>query len=592
MGLIDLLAAAMIASHGLCRQGAGMKVLSNRVGVHSTRKYSHFPLQLLLTVVMLATANIAVAHEDDKSEQQVTRVLGEISFPTSAGSPQAQQAFIRGMLLLHLFEYPFAREEFLQAQEIEPGFALAYWGEAMTYNHPMWDVQDLEAGRAALVKLAKSRQERLRLAPTPKEKALMASLEELYGAGSKSRRDQAYSRAMEWMAARFPDDHEIQLFYALSLFGVQAGVRDIPTYMLSTAIAQTVFSVNPKHPGAAHYLIHGVDDPDHAVLGLAAARALAEMAPDAGHSLHMTSHIFTALGMWHDVVVANENAARVSNAMRQEQEQEARYWGHYNFWLLYGYLQQGRVEQAKVLLMAAIKQAQSDDTPPADPMELDPDRSLQASVVQMWTRYLVETGDWNGEISKQKFKLGEAFDPNLNFLFVQSMRAAHSGEAEQATTFLKQFRYYQTKLESALSALPEVSPTDLLYLRRLDVMELEIMAAVEDVSGELDSAIVHAMEASRLEGQMPFAFGPPFVDLPSAEFLAGLLEKSEQYPVAASAFNTQLKRARLRTASLEGLARCLQQTGGDAEASYAVEKLKIIWRGADADIKAKLATFK
>jgi hypothetical protein len=224
---------------------------------------------------------------------------------------------------------------------------MAYWGEAMSYNHPVWDEQDQAAGRAALAKLGSNLQERLATASQPVEKAFLQAIDELYGTGTKAQRDRAYLRAMERMAADFPEYHEVRLFYALALLGLQAGVRDIPLYMQATAIAQSVFSANPQHPGAAHYLIHGVDDPEHAVLGLEAARALAIMAPDAGHSLHMTSHIFTALGMWDDVVRANRQAIKVANAMRELQDEPARQWGHYNFWLLYGYLQQGRIEKAR-----------------------------------------------------------------------------------------------------------------------------------------------------------------------------------------------------------------------------------------------------
>ena len=278
-----------------------------------------FLVALSLTLIYLAPAGL-IAHEGDdhatQEQQSGGRVLGRISFPTTTNSPEAQQAFIEGMLLLHLFEYPYARDEFLKAQALAPEFVMAYWGEAMTYNHPIWDRQDQQAGRAALLKLGSSPAQRIPKTADPREQGFLAAVELLYGAGTKAQRDVAYMRAMEQLAARYPDDHEAQLFYALSLFGVEAGVRDTATYMLCTALAQDVFSENPEHPGAAHYLIHGVDDPVHAVLGLRAARALALMAPDAGHSQHMTSHIFTAVGMWDDVVTANETAVAVQNAMR------------------------------------------------------------------------------------------------------------------------------------------------------------------------------------------------------------------------------------------------------------------------------------
>src|SRR5207253_421190 len=80
---------------------------------------------------------------------------------------------------------------------------------------------------------------------------------------------------------------EAQVFYALSLLGLNQGVRDVPTYLRAAAIVDTVFRENPNHPGAAHLLIHSYDDPIHAPLGLAAARAYSKIAPDAAHAQHM-----------------------------------------------------------------------------------------------------------------------------------------------------------------------------------------------------------------------------------------------------------------------------------------------------------------
>jgi len=534
--------------------------------------------QMAFAGLLASALQVASLAAQDHGEHALpaARVLGQIEFPTSARDPKAQAAFIRGMLLLHLFEYEFAAEEFIAAQQVEPDFAMAYWGEAMTHNHPIWDEQNLPAAREVLLKLGATPDQRLAATDDPREQAFLASLDLLYGEGSKAERDQAYARHLEYMTLMFPDDPEVQLFYALSLFGINAGVRDISSYMLSTALAQNVFSANPQHPGAAHYLIHGVDDPDHAVLGLSAARALAKMAPDAGHSLHMTSHIFNALGMWDEVVKANENAARVQNSMREEQGLAARHWGHYNFWLLYGLLQQGRNADALKLLKAAYKELQADNKAPADRMLLEPDRSITGSVVQMWTRYLVETRDWTGDVADWNFKLGDAFDPNLNYSFVQGMRAAHSYQAAEATQYLGQFRGMQSELSRLLAQKKEPAAGDQQYLKRLQVMEQELLASIEFARGESQQAARYAAEASRLEGEMPYAFGPPFVDWPSAELLGDMLLDARKYADAEAAFKLALKRARLRANSLRGLAAALQQQGKETEAIYYQKKLQQI----------------
>jgi len=552
-------------------------------------QWRFFLLAVLSLPLTFMTPAGLTAHEGDDhaaaEQQSGGRVLGRISFPTTTKSPEAQQAFIQGMLLLHLFEYPYARDEFLKAQALDPKFVMAYWGEAMTFNHPIWDQQNLEAGRAALMKIAETPEQRITSTPAAREQGFLAAIELLYGAGTKSQRDLAYMRAMEQLAARYPDDHEAQLFYALSLFGVEAGVRDSATYMLCTALAQDVFSENPEHPGAAHYLIHGVDDPVHAVLGLRAARALALMAPDAGHSQHMTSHIFTAVGMWDDVVTANETAVAVQNVMREERGMKARHWGHYNFWLLYGYLQQGRFERALELLKVAYGEAQAEIKAPADRMILDPDRSLTGSVVQMWMRYVIETRAWDNEVANWSFNSGDAFDPNLNISFTRAMQAANSGLVAQVDQYLGQFRGLKLELEGIISSQQEQAPTDLLYLERLVVMEQELLAAMELARGESTLAVHHASEASRLEGKMPFSFGPPFVDLPAAEYLGDVLLGSRKYPDAVIAYEIQLERSRQKSHSLLGLAQAQAKLGNEAEARFTREKLERIWSNADEAVK-------
>jgi hypothetical protein len=332
-----------------------------------------------------------------------------------------------------------------------------------------------------------------------------------------------------------------------------------------------------------------VDDPDHAGLGLAAARALAEMAPDAGHSLHMTSHIFTALGMWDDVARANEAAVRVQNAMRKEQGEKPRHWGHYHSWLYYAYLQQGRWEKARGMLNAAFRELQEAPDTPQDPLELDPDRSQLGSVVQMWTRYLIETADWNGEIAQWNFSMGDAFDPTLTFSFAQSMRAAQAGQASLAAEYLEQFRRLKLDLEQALRLQKEPVPSHQLYLRRLVVLEQEMLTGIESARGDYLAAAAVAAEASRLEGEMPYAYGPPFVDWPAAELQGAMLLRGRKYADAAIAFDVALKRARLRSQSLLGLARSQEKQDREAEAAYAWDKLRSNWHAADEMIRKELA---
>lgn len=509
-----------------------------------------------LCALALFSFSFAFAHDVTEEPTAPGRVLGKLDFPTSTQSAEAQAAFEQGMLLLHLFEYSFAEAEFQRAQAIDPDFAMAYWGEAMVHNYPIWDEQQPGYARAVLNKFAPTPEARAAKIPTAKERDYFASLEILYGPASgrapKTVRDLAYERFMGEMAARYPDDHEVRLFYALALMGTHAGVRDIPAYMESAALSQSVFYANRQHPGAAHYLIHAVDDPVHAPLGLEAARALYAMAPDAGHSLHMTSHIFTALGMWEDVVKANVNATKVSDAMRAERGESPRKVGHYNFWRLYGLLQQGRQSDAKALLMAAYQQTNEFGKPPTEQMILDPDNDQVGSMVQMWCRYMLETGGSDSEVAQWKFDMAGAFDPNLNVLYVKAMISRVPADIRK---HLAKFRELEAELRRRVLALPEQVPYNGLYLERLEVIEKQIEASLERANGHRKAALEYAREADRLEGEMPYSFGPPFVDYPSAQYLGELALEYGNDEEAEAAFSEQLRRSRKKIQAVEGLER-------------------------------------
>ena len=156
--------------------------------------------------------------------------LGSIAFPTSAAQ-SAQDAFLEGVLYLHSFEYASAERAFRRAQQLEPGFAMAHWGEAMTYTHPVWNEQDLSSARSALERLGATPEARRARAPTPREQGYLEAVELLYGPGSKPKRDTLYAEAMERLVRGHPEDLEAKAFYALALLGLNQGVRDTVTYL-------------------------------------------------------------------------------------------------------------------------------------------------------------------------------------------------------------------------------------------------------------------------------------------------------------------------------------------------------------------------
>jgi hypothetical protein len=176
------------------------------------------PLSVRLGAVTIAgtlALTLVFATRIDVASQE----FGSITFPTS-GAPAAQEAFLTGVKALHNFQFDEAAVIFQQAEKADPAFAMAYWGEAMSHNHPLWAQQDVEKAKQALDKLDPTPEGRLAKAKLPKEKAFFEAIQTLYfSPGDKLARDNAYSAAMARMSAQWPDDNEISILYALSLLG-------------------------------------------------------------------------------------------------------------------------------------------------------------------------------------------------------------------------------------------------------------------------------------------------------------------------------------------------------------------------------------
>jgi hypothetical protein len=483
--------------------------------------------------------------------------LGSVRFPTSARSQEAQAHFLRGVAALHSFWYPVALEEFRAAIRIEPGFAMGYWGEAMAHNHPVWgDPQDTEAARQVLARLGATS------APSRREQAYLDAVRTLYGPGEKPERDRAYAAAMETIHREHPDDLEAAAFHALALLGLAyssgssdaAAPRDpaaLRTRMQAAAIAQEVYRREPNHPGAAHYILHAFDDPDHAVLALPAARRCAEIAPAAPHALHMPSHIFLQLGRWRETVASNEASWKASTGLGMPDF-------HSLHWLLYAYLQEGRTDNAQPLLTTI---GESLTKVPKDNAR---DR-VYGTYIQatMAATFLVETEQWAQapdllglqERDAQEAGAGPGGGPyqalaalaRTPAVFARGLAAAMtgSGDVQQPIATLQAVR--QQVADAPVPFAAGMAPA-------LEIQALEITAAASAARGRLDDAIATMRRATALEEAMPVPPGPPPLIKPSHELLGEILLRAGRREEAAQAFATSLFRHPGRTQSRQGAA--------------------------------------
>ena len=512
----------------------------------------------------------------ERTIQVPTRVpgLGSLSFAVTTASPDARLAFERGALLLHLFHYPEAREAFRQAEAADPGMTMAYWGEAMAWNYTVWNEQQPDSARAVLAKLAPTAEARRARARTPREAGFLGAVETLYGEGPKARRDTLYEAAMDRLSEANPADDEIILFHALALLGLNQGVRDLPTYGRAADLIEPVFQRTPRHPGASHYLIHAVDDPDHAARGLDAARELAASSPEASHAQHMTSHIFMALGRWDDVVRANENAIRVVNAERALAGRPPTHCGHYNTWLNYGYLEQGLVDEAWTLTRACEAQAEAAArTSGGD--ATDPDATPLGSAVFIWARSILDSETWTGADLAWNPGLDTAVtSAAADYHFVQSFAALRRKDLGAARAHASRFRAVESALGARFRQAGDLAPEDAEYLRGLAVMGLELDGLIRIVAGSRAEGLAALQRAVQAEDSLAYAFGPPSVLQPSHELLGLELLAAKRPAEAAAALRAGLMRTPRRTASLQALAQALRMDGNTAAADSVAAELR------------------
>jgi tetratricopeptide (TPR) repeat protein len=563
--------------------------------------------------------------------------LGAIDFPTS-GSAAAQSHFIKGVLLMHSFEYDDAREAFVEAQKADPGFAMAYWGEAMTFNHAVWQRTSPDLAKAALGKLAPTPDARRAKAPTEKEKDWLGAVERLYAgdastslSASKLARDLSYADAMRRMHEKYPNDDEVRAFYALALLGTSHGGRDFSIYMRAAALVEQVYAKNPHHPGAAHYLIHAYDDPVHAPLGLRFADAYAKIAPAASHALHMPSHIYVAMGMWDESASINERSVKAADARRGEKKLDVDARGfHALLWLVYSYTQQGRYDEARGVLTqmeAAAKESGSERT-----------RSHLALARAAW---LIETRKW-GEAKAPVMAKGLPRDAAIADLFAIGFAALRSGNRAVGGAALQQMAALMESKPVNLAPVkpvaagtgtkplpPGVTPigpravpapgTNAVApqapsapqapqapqapspgheahgaqaavglpvagagdIRVPQVMAQQLEAMLLFSEGRREEALVLARQAAVVEAGLPFEFGPPVPVKPVNEQVGEMLMDLRRPKEAMEAFELSLKRNPKRALSLLGLARAATAAKDTATAQRAYAELREIWKKAD-----------
>jgi hypothetical protein len=502
-------------------------------------------------------------HHHDLSAEEV----GSVHFSTSC-SKAVGESFNRSVALLHSFQYEQSRQAFSQVSLQDSTCAMAQWGIAMSHYHGLWGNGDSAAGRAALEKAEDTATSNP--STTPREIAYIDALAEIYVEDGKSPASHAqqFERKMGALQAAYPDDDEAAIFHALALYITAPNTdKTFANQRKCGEILEPLFKLHPHHPGIAHYIIHCYDNPVLAERGLAAARMYAQIAPASAHANHMPSHLFTRVGSWDEAIHSNVKSAQLAaEAEAASKDGEAREQRlHAMDYLVYAYLQSGRVKQAKAVL------AEMNSFPPI-PGNLFISGYANAAIP---ARCAIELRDWKRAASLQVQATGAPMVRAIswNAIGIGSARAGDLVRAAEA--------------EHALASLVASVQNDTYVSNQVEVQRREVAAWIAEKSGKSADAIAAMRSAAELEESMDKSGVTPGVVTPAREMLAELFALEKQPAAALAEYQAVLATAPNRFNALYGAASAADATGDSHRANYYYKQLSKI---AVGDERPELVT--
>jgi tetratricopeptide (TPR) repeat protein len=389
-----------------------------------------------LSLASLSVASLLLSAQEPQHHHDADEQVGNVSFATSC-APEVQSQFERGVALLYSFEYEMADAQFEEVAKKDPRCAMAYWGQAMTLYHELWDRPSKAALAQGAELLAKARSLQ---PPTARERDYILALSVFYSEPDKldhNQRADAYAKAMQGVYKRYPNDDEAAIFYALALLA-SGPERDpnLTNAKAAVAILNKLYAKEPNHPGIAHYIIHSCDNPTMASLALPAARKYAGIAPSSPHAVHMPSHIFARLGLWQDDINSNLAAIRVADAMA-EHHHVMHHKVHSMDFLEYAYLQIGDDANAK----ATMEQIEAIRVEQMDP---EFENYLLALQAEGPAKYALERRQWKEALALQPI----ASAPPQVQLVTYWGRAIAAGHLHDAAAGQDALKHYDELLEA------------------------------------------------------------------------------------------------------------------------------------------------
>ncbi|MGB8037142.1 MAG: hypothetical protein WCF39_03665 [Pseudolabrys sp.] len=498
---------------------------------------------------LISFAQPAFAQVDDGK-------LGKVHFETSC-KPEAQKLFDQAMLYQHSFWYRASQKVFEDVLKADPECGIAYWGIALSVllnPHVAPPAKNLAEGAAAIAKGQSVG------AKTQRERDYIDALAVMYAGYDKvdhRTRIQAYSKAMEQLAQRYPNDDEAQIHYALSLnTSASAADKTYASQLKGAAILEPIFARQPRHPGVAHYLIHLYDYPPIAEKGLDAAKIYAKIAPDAAHAQHMPSHIFTRVGFWQESIDSNKVAQRVAKEASDFHDQL-----HAMDYQVYAYLQLGQDAKAKALLDEMPSVTGFTETFLVGPY----------AIAVSPARYAIERDDWKAAASLEVRPSPLAQVQAITY-FARALGASRSGNPEAAKADIAKLGELRDKLLEA---------KDGYWSEQVDIQQKIASAWVLYAEGKYDDALKAMSAAADAEDKTEKHPVTPGVPKPARELYGVMLLERGMPNEALVAFEATFKKEPNRLGAYLGAGKAAEKAGDSSKARTYYEKVVAIAAEAD-----------
>jgi hypothetical protein len=497
--------------------------------------------------------------------------LGNVHFATSCNEA-AQKEFNRAVALLHSFQFSLAIEGFHEALRKDGACGIAYWGIALSdWSNPFApgakDRSQLQEGRE------NAERGKSMGVKTERELAYIVAVGKLYDDfenTAQRTRLIAYRDAMGEAAAKYPQDHEAQIFYALAVAVAASEDPTDKTYagrLRAGAILEKLFEEEPTHPGLAHYIIHTYDVPALAEKGLVAARRYSEIAPDAPHALHMPSHTFTRTGYWQESIDSNISAAAA--ARREGQTAEELHASDYE---IYAYLQTGQDEAAGRIVksLAEIE------------MRFDPKLVISGAggpsvgyfaLAAIPARYTLERRAWKQAAELTVRETPFPYTDAMTWL-ARGIGAARLGQAATASDSAVALRQIKERLLKA---------NETYWARQVEIQELAVGAWAAVAAGKKEEALRQMKLAAELEDGTEKSAVTPGTLAPARELLGEMMLEMNEPAAALEQFAATLKKEPGRFRALYGAAKAAHLSGDrDASQKYFLELLTVCRRADKA----------